>query len=427
MTFPRFRSGSADDRGRVLRFPPASEEALPPSRWAWLRGMGPGIVTGAADVDPSLVVTATVAGAAFHYALLWVVVLCIPFLYSVFGVAARIGRETRRGLVDLLRVNYGRRLALFCALLVILINMGMIVADLMAVTDALSIILGQERTFFTAVVAFTVWYVLILSNYRRVTHALLWLSLPLFIYVAAAIFAVPSWPAVAQGMFVPHIARSVDYLSMVIGLFGSLLTPYIIVWQTSSRREQTAPATGVSLDSHAGTVVTTVLSAAVIVAAGTVLHLDKPLTMTTRQAAAALAPVVGSFGPIVFAIGILGAGMVALPVLVASMCYSVSEAMGWRSGLSEQPWEAKTFYALISLALFVGAICNFININPIKALYWSQVLAGILAVPILVFILVLANDRRIMQTTNTRAQNFWVGAAAGALVAAIGLLVFWRL
>lgn len=427
MTFPRFRSGSADDRGRVLRFPPAPDEALPPSRWAWLRGMGPGIVTGAADVDPSLVVTATVAGAAFRYALLWVVVLCIPFLYSVFGVAARIGYETRRGLVDLLRLNYGRRLALCCAILIILINMGMIVADLMAVTDALSIILGQDRTFFTAVVAFTVWYVLILSNYRRVTHALLWLSLPLFIYVAAAVFAVPSWPRVAQGMFVPHIARSVDYLSMVIALFGSLLTPYIIVWQTSSRREQTAPATGVALDSHAGTVVTTLLSGAVIVAAGTVLHLDRPLDMTTRQAAAALAPVVGGFGPIVFAIGIIGAGMVALPVLVASMCYSVSEAMGWRSGLSEQPWEAKTFYALISLALFAGAICNFIDINPIKALYWSQVLAGILSVPILVFILMLSNDRRIMHTTNTRAQNFWVGAAAGALVAAIGLLVFWRL
>jgi Mn2+/Fe2+ NRAMP family transporter len=141
----------------------------------------------------------------------------------------------------------------------------------------------------------------------------------------------------------------------------------------------------------------------------------------------ALEPAVGVLGPTLFALGIIGAGMVALPVLVASMCYSVSEAMGWRSGLSENPWEAKSFYVLISLSMLVAAIGNFFHVNPVRALFLSQVLAGVLTVPILVFILVLSNDRRVMRTTNTRYRNFWIGAAIGGLLAAELLWVFWAL
>jgi Mn2+/Fe2+ NRAMP family transporter len=148
------------------------------------------------------------------------------------------------------------------------------------------------------------------------------------------------------------------------------------------------------------------------------------MDMTTRQAAMALQPAVGAFGPILFALGILGAGMVALPVLVASMCYSVSEAMGWRSGLSENPWEAKSFYVLISASMLVAAVGNFFHVNPVKVLFMSQVLAGVLTLPILGFILLLSNDRRVMKTTNTMYQNFWLGAAIGGLIAT-GLLWAW--
>jgi Mn2+/Fe2+ NRAMP family transporter len=182
-----------------------------------------------------------------------------------------------------------------------------------------------------------------------------------------------------------------------------------------------------SYESHAGTLVTTVLSFSVMLAAASVLHVKEPMEMTTRQAAMALGPAVGALGPVLFALGIIGAGMVALPVLVASMCYSVSEAMGWRSGLSETPWEAKSFYVMISLSMLVAALGNFVHINPVKALFLSQVLAGVLTVPILVFILMLSNDRRVMRTTNTRYRNFWIGAAIGGLLAAELLWVFWAL
>jgi Mn2+/Fe2+ NRAMP family transporter len=155
-----------------------------------------------------------------------------------------------------------------------------------------------------------------------------------------------------------------------------------------------------------------------MVAASAVLHFDHAPDMTTRQAAAALGPAAGDWGPIIFAIGIIGSGMVALPVLTASMCFDLAQAIGWKAGLSEKPWEAKRFYMLISAAVFVAAGANYARINPVRALYWSMILAGVLLIPTLLFILLISNDRRIMKTVNTRWQNFWLGAATGGTAAA---------
>jgi Mn2+/Fe2+ NRAMP family transporter len=427
----KFRKGTAADRGKVFRFPASANQGMHHAHdlWSRLGHLAPGIVTGAANVDPSLVITATVVGAAYRFSMLWVVVLCVPFLVAVFNVSGRIGYETQQGLVDLLRQHFGRRWALACALVIVVINTAMIIADLMAVSDGLSIILQQSRVYFVAATAFSIWYTLIFRDYRKITHALLWLSLPLFVYVAAAIIAAPSPRDVLMGTLIPRITPSTDYIAGVVGLFGSLLTPYVLVWQTSSRREHAVIGqdTPHEAQSRAGTVVTTLLSFSIIVAAGSVLRIPRPVDMTTMQAAEALRPAVGNLGQILFALGIVGAGMVALPVLVASMCYSISEAMEWKAGLSENPWEAKRFYVLISVVVFLAAAANFTPINPVKALYWSQILAGVLTVPILAFILLISRDRRIMITTNTRAQNFWIGAAIGSLIAAGLAYAWWEL
>lgn len=432
MDSQRSRKGTPAERGKILPWPGWPDLPGTESRPHWrntLRRLGPGFVTGAADVDPSLVIAATVAGAAFGFSLLWVVLLCIPFLISVFSVSGRLGWETRRGLVHLLRQTYGRRVALACAVLIIAINMAMIAADLMAVSEGFSIILNIPRTYFAAAVAFSIWYVLIFRDYHRVTSVLIWLSLPLFVYVAAAIVAAPSPMAVIMGTLVPHVPRTTGYATALIGLMGALLTPYVLVWQTSTRGEQaeSGAESPHGAEGHAGTFVTTLLAYSVIVAAGSVLHLPHPIDMTTVQAAEALRPAVGGSGPLLFAVGIIGAGCVALPVLVASMCYSIAEAMGWETGLSRHPWEAKGFYVLISVAMALAAISNFLPINPVKALFWSQVMAGLLTVPILIFILLLSNDRRIVHTTNTRWQNFSIGAAVGALVGVAGLLLWWKI
>lgn len=428
MGFPKSRKGTSADRGKILPWKTRpSEGKESESRSASVRRTLFSFATGSADVDPALVLTAIVVGASYSYSLLWVVVLCVPFLITVFSVSNRLGLETRKGLVDLIRENYGRKLALVCACVVLAINLAMIIADLMAVSDGLSILLGHARMYFVALVAFSVWYILILHDYRYFTRIFLWLTLPLFTYVAAAILAAPSAGWVLLSTAVPRIPRNAGYASATIALFGSLLTPYVLVWKTSSRRERAQrramlPAT----HSYVGRIVTCVLAYCIIVATGSVLHLPFASNMTTLRATESLHFVVGDVGPYMFALGIIGAGMVALPVLVASMSYSLSEAVGWKTGLTEHPWEAKSFYVLLSVTMIVAGLFNFLPINPVRAAFLSQILAGLLAIPILLFILVLSNDRRVMRTTNTRWQNFWCGAAIGALVGCGLLLAWWK-
>ncbi len=407
---------ASDARGKVLRFqrpelPPPVPVRQEHSAFGTIWRLGPGVVTGASNLDPSAVVTATVTGAAFQYSLLWVVVLCIPFLLNLFAVTARIGIETGKGVLDLVRDRYGKNTAMAAATLTIVVNVAVVVADLMAVSDVMSVITGVPRAFFVAFTAFSVWFILVFHDYRKITRVLVLLSLPLYAYVASAILTAPPLRELLWNTFVPHIRHNSHVVEGVVALFGSFLTPYIVLWQTSSRTDpHHEPNEG---DSKAATLVTFVLAYSVMVAAASVLHLNQPADMTTRQAAEALRPVVGDFGTLIFGLGIIGSGMVALPVLVASMCYDLAQAMGAKYGLSTVPWEAKRFYILISVSIIFATLMNFIHINPVKALYWSMIAAGILTVPIFWFILVVSNDRRIMRRTNTRWENFWIGAAAG--------------
>jgi Mn2+/Fe2+ NRAMP family transporter len=414
----RERSGTPEDRGKVLVWRD-TQELSPRGLQQRLVRLGPGLVTGIADVDPALVITATVAGAAYGHSLLWVVPLCIPFLITIFAVSARIGHQTERGLVDLLREHYGRAMALSCAAIIMVVNLAMIIAGLLAVSEALALIFQQRHIFFVAAVAFSLWYILIFRDYYKTTQRLVWLSLPLLVYVAAGVMAISDPRLVVRRTFFPTVMGSPDYLLALIAVMGSLLTPYVLVWQTSSRREQALLGARAPYGPghHAGGLVPAVISYFVLLTAAEVLHQGSKYGIDFRGAGDALAPL-DEIGPLLFALGIIGAGMVALPILIASMCYSVAEAMGWRSGLSEKPWDAKWFYVLISVTVFGAAAANFFRINPVGALYWSQVLAGVLTIPILLFILLLSNDRRIMRTTNTAIQNFWIGAALGCLISA---------
>jgi Mn2+/Fe2+ NRAMP family transporter len=383
----------------------------------------PGIIAGAADLDPAAVLTATVAGASFGYSLGWVILLCIPVLFTVLAVSSRIGQQTRKGLVQLVREHYGAKSGMLIALFMVSVNMAMIIGDVVAVSDSVALVLGMPRTFFLAIVGFTVWYLLIIGNYQKITTTLGALALVLVCYTIAAIKVTPSAGALAHGLFLPHIQMNGAYLMGVVAVFGSLLTPDVIVWQTSSRRGLSPGlARAYPTESHAGTFVACLISLSVLITASR-LHVADPTSMSTHTASLALSSF-GTIGPLLFSIGIIASGLIALPILVASLCFSVAEAFDWKSGLAAKPWEANRFYVMISVGIFIAVIVDYVGVNTVQVLYWSQVLAGVVLVPIFAFILLLANDRRIMRTTNSRAENIWLGlAAVGMLIST--LLFFW--
>ena len=397
--------------------------ASPGPSGSWATKALPGIVAGAADLDPAAVLTATVAGASFGYSLGWVVLLCVPVLFSIFAVASRIGNETGKGLVELIRIHYGKYTALTIALLIVAVNFTMIVGDIVAVSDGFSLITVFQRSYFVVIVGFAIWYVLILGNFQKTTKVLGTLTLILVAYVVAAAHVTESFTALARGIVLPRMHANTEYVMGMVAVFGSLLTPDVIVWQTSSRRGLPEGLSQAHVtESHFGTVVACLISLSAMIAASH-LHVPDPSSMSTRTASEALGSF-GFLGPILFSLGIIGSGLIALPILVASLCFSLAEAFGWKSGLSNEPWEARLFYALISVTVFLAVTIDLFGVNTVKVLYWSQVLAGIVLVPIFACILLLSNNARIMRTTNSRFENFWLGCAALGMFIS-NVLFFW--
>src|SRR5215471_17890981 len=383
----------------------------------------PGVIAGAADLDPAAVLTATVAGASFGYSLGWVVILCIPVLFSVFAVSSRIG-QTGKGLIQLIREHYGRKAALAMAMLIVAVNLTMIVGDIVAVSDAFSIITVFPRVYFLALIGFIVWYILILGNYQKTTKILAALTLILIAYVVAAFHVTDSFSSLARGILLPRMQMNTGYMMGVVAVFGSLLTPDVIVWQTSSRRGlPKGVAQAHTTESHAGTFVACLISLCAMIAASH-LRVPDPSGMSTRTASEAL-ETFGYMGPMLFSIGIIGSGLIALPILVASLCFSIAEAFGWKSGFAYVPWEARFFYVTISVTVFIAVSIDMFGVNTVKVLYWSQAIAGMVLVPIFTCILLLSNNPGVMRQINSRWENGWLGFATTAMLIS-NLLFLWN-
>jgi Mn2+/Fe2+ NRAMP family transporter len=335
----------------------------------------------------------------------------------VFHVAARIGHESRKGLVELTREHYGKSAGFAVAIGIVIVNFTMVIGDLVAISDALGFIMDQSRLFFLAPLAFLVWYLLLLGDVERITKWMGVLALTLIAYVVAAYMATPSTVELARGIFLPQVRATGDYAMGVIAVFGSLLTPDVIVWQTSSRRDApTGLVKSLHNESHAGTFVACLISLSAIIAASHMQVAD-PSSMSTRTAAEALNPL-GIAGPLAFSVGILGSGLVALPLLVASLSFSVAEAFNWKSGLAQKPWDARHFFILISVCLFIATFIDFFHINTVKVLYWSQVMAGFLVAPILALLIFLGRNPFLVNTRNSRSENAWLALAVGAMMIA---------
>lgn len=386
--------------------------------------MMPGVIAGAADLDPAAVLTATVAGASFGYSLGWVVLLSIPVLFSVFAVSTRIGQQTGKGLIQLIREHYGRKTAITMAALVVAVNLTMIVGDIVAVSDGFSLIAVVPRVYFLAAIGFSVWYVLIMGNYQTTIKVLGTVTLILIAYIVAAFHLTSSFAELGKGIFLPRMQLNTGYMMGVVAIFGSLLTPDVIVWQTSSRRGLPRGVAQAHVsESHAGTFVACLISLCAMIAASH-LHVADPSSMSPRTASQAL-DTFGSIGPVLFSMGIIGSGLIALPILIASLCFSIAEAFGWKSGLAFVPWEARSFYVMISVTVFLAVFIDMFGINTVKVLYWSQVLAGMVLVPIFTYILLISNNARLMRTTNSRWENMWLGfATTGMLISNLLFFAF---
>ena len=382
----------------------------------------PGIVAGAGDLDPAAVMTATVVGATYRLSAVWVIFLSFPVLQTVLAVSARIGHQTRRGLIELVGIRYGFGKAKLMALGMVVVNLAMVVGDIYAVSDAMGLILGQRRFMFMAATAFLAWYFLVFSNYEKVTKKLGMLSIVLLAYVLAAHRATPSYLQLGKEVFVPSFQLTSGYFMAVVALFGSLLTPDVIVWQTSTKRDVRSGVHFHPTEAKAGTAVACLISFAVVICASR-LNVSSPDALTTRMAAEALS-VLGGMGPALFSLGIIGSGLVALPLIIGSLCFSVAEAFGWRARLSAEPWEDQRFYALISVVVVLAVVIDLFGINVVKVLYFSQLMAGIMTIPILYYMWKLGGDAQIIGTVNTPAESRWLlGALIVSILANVALLI----
>lgn len=381
-----------------------------PPRVAWFRRLGPGLITGAADDDPSGIATYSQAGAQFGMNMLWTVVLTYPLMVSIQAICARIGRVTGEGLAANMARVMPRPLVHVIVFLLFVANTVNIGADIAAMGAAAQLILGWGERMFAIVFAAGSLFLQVFVPYHRYVHVLKWLTLALFAYVGVLFAIKIDWRAVALGTVWPQIAWTKDAFTIMVAVFGTTISPYLFFWQAAEEVEdETLTGAGSLLDHPADAPgelyrirVDTLVGMAFSNLIAFFIILTTAMTLntvgiteiaTSAQAAQALRPIAGELAFLLFGLGIIGTGLLALPVLAGSAAYAIGELRGWRIGLEQKPENAKAFYGIIAFALALGLLMLFLPIDPIKALFWSAVLNGVIAVPLMVATMVVVSSR----------------------------------
>jgi NRAMP (natural resistance-associated macrophage protein)-like metal ion transporter len=408
----------------------------------WWQALGPGLITGAADDDPSGIGTYAQAGAQYGYATLWTTIVMLPMQVAVQYICAKIGLVCGRGLAAVLRDRYPRAVLYPAVLALVAANTINAGADIGAIAAAINLLVPIPAGLLVAPVALAILALQVFGSYRLIARLFKWLTLVLLAYVGAAVLARPDAAAVLVGSLIPSIRLDPAFLGILVALLGTTISPYLFFWQASEEVEEeisqghadVAQRRGASLAELAGalwdTVVGMVFSEAVayfiILATGATLFVAGQTTIgSAADAAQALRPLVGDGAYLLFAIGVVGAGVLAVPVLVDAAGFAVADTFGWPSGLELSPTRAPGFYAVIALATLVAIGLNYLGINPISALVLTAILNGLVAPPLLVLVMLISNDRATMgERTNGRWLNLvgW-GTALAMGLAAIGLLV----
>ena len=391
--------------------PEAVKQPLTPKL---LQVMGPGLITGASDDDPSGIATYSQAGAQFGLNMAWVMLFTLPFMCAIQEISARIGRVTGRGIAGNLKLHYPRSILAGLVGLLLIANTINLGADLGAMAAALKLVIGGPQLLYVAGFAIGSTLLEIFARYSRYVSVLKWLTLALFAYVGVAFVVHIPWASVAYRMVAPHLEWNAKYITMLVAILGTTISPYLFFWQAEEEVEevkerdnakplQRAPQQAsaefarIRIDTYLGMGFANLVAVFIMLTCAATLNAKGIIDIqTSAQAAEALRPIAGPAVFAVFALGIVGTGLLAIPVLAGSAAYAVGEAFGWHVGLSRRFRRAPAFYITIALSMAVGAALNFSPIDPIKALFWSAVINGVVAVPVMVLMMLIGSKRDAM-------------------------------
>jgi NRAMP (natural resistance-associated macrophage protein)-like metal ion transporter len=392
-----------------------SENDAPPDRdSSWLRKLGPGLITGAADDDPSGIATYSQAGAQFGFNMLWTVLFTYPLMAGIQIVSARIGRVSGHGLATNIRRHYPPWLLYGVVGLLLIANTINIGADIAAMGEALKLIVGGPAQVYAVTFGLISLLLQVFIPYRRYVRILKWLTLALLAYVATAFVVHIPWAQVLIGALAPKISWTPGYITTVVAVFGTTISPYLFFWQASqevedqradpraeplihSPHQAKANLRRIQIDTWVGMGFSNLVAFFIILTTAVTLNLHGITDIqTSAQAAAALRPIAGEFAFLLFSAGIIGTGLLAIPVLAGSSAYAMAGAFNWKSSLELTPQKAKPFYAIITVSTLIGIALGFTAIDPIKALYWSAVINGVISVPIMIVMMLMAVRPDIM-------------------------------
>jgi NRAMP (natural resistance-associated macrophage protein)-like metal ion transporter len=401
----------------------------------FIKSLGPGLITGASDDDPSGIGTYSQAGAQLGYGIGWTMLLTFPLMAAIQEISARVGRVTGRGIAGNVCRHYSAPLLNVVVALLFIANTINIAADLGAMADATKLLIGGPGIVYVLVFGITSVAAQIFFDYSRYVAVLKWLTLCLFAYVAALAFAHVHWGEALTGILVPRLTWSAEYLTTIVAILGTTISPYLFFWQASQEAEDQRVDTTkqplidkhygaqkefhrIRADTIVGMAFSNLIALSIIITAAATLHASgKTDIQTSAQAAEALKPIAGAFAEWIFALGIVGTGLLAIPVLAGATAYAVGEGRRWPVGLARKPKEAAAFYAVLALSAAIGIALNFTSINPISALFWSAVINGVLAVPVMVLLMIMSRRKDVMGHFVIGGPLYWLGWLSTAAMA----------
>jgi NRAMP (natural resistance-associated macrophage protein)-like metal ion transporter len=400
-----------------------------------LRSLGPGLITGASDDDPSGIGTYSQAGAQLGFGIGWTLILTYPLMVAIQEISGRIGRVSGYGIAGNVCRNFPAPMVWFLIVLLFVANTINIAADLGAMADSLKLLIGGPAILYVILFGTVSVIAQIFFEYKRYVAILKWLTLSLFAYVITlAVVRVP-WGEAIKGLLIPRMSFDRTFLTTLVAVLGTTISPYLFIWQSSQEAEEQRidktkrplkrdlsdhepELRRIRLDTVIGMAFSNLIAIAIVMTTAATLHAHGITDISSSaQAAAALKPLAGDFAELVFALGIIGTGLLAVPVLAGSTAYAIGEGRKWPVGLSRRPKQAVAFYGVLSLSAGLGIALNFTSLDPIKALYWSAVVNGVLAAPVMVMLMALVRRRRVMGELVVRGGLYWLGWASTAAMA----------